>query len=68
MGASEESYHREGLYKTTIEELMKPLILSLSVTGIEIKEIISIYNADDLEEQELADMTEKIKQSLTRYE
>ena len=68
MGASEESYQHQGLYKTTIEELMKPLILSLSVTGIKIKEIISIYNADNLEEPELLEMTEKIKQSVTRDE
>jgi len=68
MGASEESYQHQGLYKTTIEELMKPLILSLSVTGIKIKEIISIYNADDLDEPELLEMTEKIKQRVTRDE
>ena len=64
IGATEENYQPNGLYKTTIEELMKPLTLCLSVTGIEVKEIISVYKADDLEEIELQNITQKIIKTL----
>lgn len=68
IGAKEENYQKDGLYKTTIEELMKPLSLSLSVTGIEVKEIIAIYDSDDLDENQLKETTERIKKTLKKYE
>lgn len=68
IGAAEENYQKEGLYKTTIEELMKPLSLSLEVNGIEVKEIIAVYKADDLESEELKNTTERIKKTLAKYE
>ena len=43
---------------------MKPLTLCLEVTGIEVKEIIPIYHADDLEEVELQNITQKIIKTL----
>ena len=64
IGATEENYQPDGLYKTTINELMKPLTLCLEVTGIEVKEIIPIYHADDLEEIELQNITQKIIKTL----
>ncbi len=64
IGATEENYQHNGLYKTTIEELLKPLTLCLEVTGIEIKEIIPVYYADDLEEAELKNITKKIIKTL----
>ena len=64
IGATEENYQHSGLYKTTIEELLKPLTLCLEVTGIEIKEIIPVYYADDLEEAELKNITQKIIKTL----
>ncbi|QOW10794.1 NAD(P)H-dependent oxidoreductase [Kaistella flava (ex Peng et al. 2021)] len=64
IGAKEENYQRDGLYKTTIEELMKPLSLCLEVTGIEVKEIIAVYNSDDLEEPQLKQITQKIIKTL----
>ena len=64
IGATKENYQPNGLYKTTIEELMKPLTLCLEVTGIEVKEIIPVYQADDLEEDELQNITQKIIKTL----
>ena len=64
IGATEENYQHNGLYKTTIEELLKPLTLCLEVTGIEVKEIIPVYYADDLEEAELKNITQKIIKTL----
>ena len=43
---------------------MKPLTLCLEVTGIQIKEIIPVYHADDLEEEELKNITQKIIKTL----
>ena len=66
IGATEDNYQKDGLYKTTIEELMKPLTLSLEVNGIEVKEIIAIYDSDDLEEAELKSTTDRIIKSLQK--
>lgn len=64
IGASEENYQKDGLYHTQIKELMKTLMLSLEVNGIEIKDLIAIYDADDLNEEELKETTAKIIKSL----
>lgn len=64
IGATEANYQPTGLYKTTIEELMKPLTLSLEVNGINVREIIAVYQADDLEAQELQKITAKIIKTL----
>lgn len=64
IGASEENYQKDGLYHTQIKELMKTLMLSLEVNGIEIKDMIVIYDADDLNEEELKETTAKIIKSL----
>jgi glutathione-regulated potassium-efflux system ancillary protein KefG len=64
IGANEENYQKNGLYKSTIEQLMKPLTLCLEVTGIEVKEIIEVYHADDLEAEELKNITQKIIKTL----
>lgn len=66
MGATEDNYQKEGLYKTTIEELMKPLTLSLEVNGIEVKEIIAIYDSDDLEAPQLEELTGTIIKTLEK--
>ena len=64
VGASKENYQKDGLYKTTIDELMKPLILSLEVNGIEVKKILPVYNSDDLEPRDLEGVSEEIKKTL----
>ena len=66
IGAKEENYQKDGLYKTEIEELMKPLTLSLEVNGINIKETISVYEADDLKTEELQEFTRQIKNTLEK--
>lgn len=68
IGAAEKHYQKNGLYHTTIEELMKPLTLSLEVNGIEVREIISVFDADDLQSATLKQITKKINQSLEKYE
>ncbi|MGA9212226.1 NAD(P)H-dependent oxidoreductase [Kaistella sp.] len=64
IGAKKENYQKGGLYETTIEELMKPLTLCLQVTGIEVKEIIAVYESDDLEEAALKRICHQITKTL----
>ena len=45
---------------------MRPLALCLEVTGIEVKEIIAVYHADDLEEEGLKELTAKIIKTLEK--
>lgn len=65
VGGKAENYTQEGMYETTIEELLKSLTLSLKVNQIEVKELIAIHNSDDLTMAELEQISEKIKQTLT---
>ena len=64
LGGKEENYSPDGLYATTVPELMKFLILSLKVNGIEVKEILAIHNADELTEADLAKYTTEIRKTL----
>lgn len=64
IGGKEENYTKNGLYETTISELLKSLTLSLKVNNIEITDFIIIYDADDLEENSLKEISEKIKKTL----
>ena len=64
VGGKEENYSENGLYGTTISDLMKFLTLSLKVNSIEVKEILAIHNADDLTKAELTKFTDKIKHIL----
>lgn len=64
VGGKEENYSEEGLYETTIQDLMKPLTLSLKVNSIDVKKIIAVHDADDLKTNELSEFSEKIKQTL----
>ena len=63
-GGKEESYQKDGVYGTTIPELMKQLTLSLKVNNIEVKEFFALYNADDLKENELKEISQSIKTKL----
>ena len=64
LGGKEENYSPDGLYNTTVPELMKFLILSLKVNGIEVKEILAIHNADELTAADLAKYTTEIRKTL----
>lgn len=64
IGGKEENYTENGLYETTISDLLKSLTLSLKVNNIKIVELITIYNADDLEKAQLHEISEKIKITL----
>lgn len=64
LGGKEENYSPDGLYATTVPELMKFLILSLKVNGIEVKEILAIHNADELTAADLAKYTTEIRKTL----
>jgi len=59
-GASEQNFQPDGIYSTTIEELMKPLVLSLDVNGIEVKNLLAVYDADDLQPAALAPVADQI--------
>ena len=43
---------------------MKQLTLSLKVNNIEVKEFFALYNADDLKENELKEISQTIKTKL----
>lgn len=64
IGGKEENYTETGLYGTTIEELLKSLTLSLKVNQIEVKEMITIHDADDSTKEKLEEYSEKIKKTL----
>lgn len=64
LGGKEENYSPDGLYATTVPELMKFLILSLKVNGIEVKEILAIHNADELTAADLAKYKTEIRKTL----
>ena len=66
MGAAEENYRSDGLYHTSIEDLMKPLTLSLEVNGIDVKDLIPVFRADDLQAESLKQIREKIVNSLQK--
>ncbi len=68
VGADEKLYQSGGLYDTTIEQLMRPLELTLEVNGIHVKKILPIYNADDLDETELKEISQKITHLLKSNE
>ncbi|GGG57249.1 NAD(P)H-dependent oxidoreductase [Epilithonimonas arachidiradicis] len=53
VGGRENNYTLEGKYKTGVEELLTGLKVSLDVNNIELKKLHIIYNADNLEDQEL---------------
>lgn len=53
VGGSENNYSKEGRYKTSAEELLTGLRVSLDINNIELKKIHIIYNADNLSEDQL---------------
>ena len=64
IGGKKENYTENGMYGTTIEELLKSLTLSLKVNQIDVKELITIHDADDLTKAELDEFSQKIKKTL----
>lgn len=64
VGGKSEHYTANGMYGTTIDELLKSLTLSLKVNQIEIKELIAVHHSDDLTKEELSEISEKIKKTL----
>ena len=64
MGGKAEHYTPQGMYETTIGELLRSLTLSLKVNQIEVKELIAVHNSDDLTKEELTQISEKIKRTL----
>lgn len=64
VGGKAEHYTAEGMYGSTLEELLKSLTLSLKVNQIEVKEFIAIHCSDDLTKFDLDTHSEKIKKTL----
>ena len=63
VGGKAEHYTHEGMYETTIAELLNSLTLSLKVNQIEVKKLIAVHNSDDLTKIELSQISEKIKKT-----
>jgi len=66
VGGKAENYTAEGMYETTLEELLKSLTLSLKVNQIEVKELIAIHNSDDLTKNQLLEISKNIRQTLNK--
>lgn len=64
VGGSETNYSKEGKYKTTAEELLTGLRVSLDINNIELKKIHIIYNADNLDENQLTVSCEELSEIL----
>lgn len=52
-GGKERSFHRNGTYQFTVEELISGLIVSLSVFKADIKNIKIVYEANKLSKKEI---------------
>ena len=63
-GGKAENYTPEGMYGTTIEDLLKSLTLSLKVNQINSKKLIKIHDSDDLTKEELQELSTAIKNTL----
>lgn len=64
IGGKEENYTENGMYETTIEELLKSLTLSLKVNQIDVKVMITVHDADDLTPEQREEFSQKIKKTL----
>lgn len=52
-GGKERSFHKQGTYKFTVEELISGLIVSLKVFKADIKNIKIVYEANKLSKKEI---------------
>lgn len=59
-GGKQQQYTPEGTYGTTLENLLKPIKISLKVNNIEVTEILTVYNADHLSKEETADVKNQL--------
>lgn len=66
VGGKENNYTENGLYKTTITELLQSLTLSLNVNNIKVSDFIIVYDADDLEKEDLLKISQKIENTLEK--
>lgn len=64
IGGKEENYQRDGLYETTVDDLVKQLTLSLKVNNIDVTEFFTFFDADDLYETNLQEISREITQKL----
>jgi len=64
VGGRELNYAPDGKFKTTIEELLSGLKVSLDVNNIDLKKVHIIYNADNLSEDELAFQCQELSETL----
>lgn len=64
IGGKEENYQRDGLYETTVDDLVKQLTLSLKVNNIDVTEFFTFFDADDLYEINLQEISREITQKL----
>jgi len=64
VGGRELNYAPDGKFKTTIEELLSGLKVSLQVNNIDLKKIHVIYNDDNLSEDELAIQCQELSETL----
>lgn len=59
-GGSNENYSENGRYKATIQQLLMGLRLSLEVNDIDVKEEFFIYNADNLQGEQLLPLAKEL--------
>lgn len=64
VGGSEGNYSKEGKYKTSAEELLTGLRVSLDINNIELKKTHIVYNADNLDDLQLDISCKQLSQIL----
>lgn len=63
-GGRENEFTKDGLYAFTIEELLSSLITTLRINGVEVKQIMSVYEADVLSKKEIISHKRELIQML----
>lgn len=66
IGGREENYRKNGLYHTSIPDLLQSLTLALNVNNIKVIDFITVFNADDITKETLQENYEKIEKSLEK--
>lgn len=64
VGGKESNYKSDGIYRTSVEELLSGLRVTLDVNHINLKKIHIIYNADELDEKNLDALTNELTEIL----
>ncbi|MBW8362625.1 MAG: NAD(P)H-dependent oxidoreductase [Kaistella sp.] len=58
-GGKEESFAKDGTYGKTIEEMLTGFLLSLKITGMNVNEVMKVFEADTLTKKDMIHQKQK---------